>query len=106
MKILLQKLHRRPCQHLNTDRHSTLVHVKARMVMWILCTLRLISRTHNEVAARDSVQEVGHIVAAGRHHLLTVINLIRSYRLNRSFLDDFGHGGIIGTGWTAIKDPG
>src|SRR5437762_1374547 len=67
------------------------------MVMRIVCALLGIFCTHDEVAAWNSVEEVGHVVTAGRHHHFAIVYFILSHRLNGSLLHHLRHSGIIGT---------
>src|SRR5205085_8127492 len=71
------------------------------VMMRIISSLILIPRSHHEVAAWYSMQEVSHIIAACRHHFFASIHLIRSYGLCCCLLYHLCHFLIIGTGWSA-----
>src|SRR5947209_17620153 len=74
------------------------------MVVRIVRTLLFVFRAHDEVAARDCLEEVGHIVTASRHHHFAIVYFILSHRLNSDLLHHLRHSAIVCAWWAAIED--
>src|SRR5215467_3508009 len=74
------------------------------MMVRILRPLLVIVRAYDEVAARDSVEEVHHVIAAGSHHLFAPIDVLLTHRSGRRLVYQFSHCGIVYTGWGTMKD--
>src|SRR6266487_4595456 len=83
---LLEKIHCCARQHFDSDGHGVFVDIEAWMMVGITGSLLFIARADDEVAARGSLEEVGHVIAAGGHDLLAVIYMFHTYRGDRGFM--------------------
>src|SRR5215472_138362 len=73
------------------------------MMVGIAGSLLFIVRADDKIAAGGSLEEVGHVIAAGGHDLLVVIYIFRAYRGHRGFIHQFGHGDIVYARKAAIE---